>query len=48
MMRHNGQTAIGAEPGKDYGIADIGGTFPPSAWSGTGARPPSYAPCKIK
>jgi NAD(P)-dependent dehydrogenase (short-subunit alcohol dehydrogenase family) len=48
MMRFNGNTVIGAEAGKDYGISDVGGKFPPSARKGTGAAPPQYAPYKVK
>jgi NAD(P)-dependent dehydrogenase (short-subunit alcohol dehydrogenase family) len=48
MMRHNGQTVIGAELGKAYGITDIKGRFPPSAREGTGAAPPTYSPYKVK
>lgn len=48
MMRRNGQTVIGAELGKEYGITDIAGKFPPSARIGTGAEPPRYAPYKVK
>ena len=48
MMRFNGKTIIGAEVGKDYGITDIGGKFPPSGRDGTGASPPQYAPYKVK
>ncbi|MDE8652910.1 SDR family NAD(P)-dependent oxidoreductase [Novosphingobium album (ex Liu et al. 2023)] len=48
MMRHNGKTLIGAEAGRDYGITDIGGAFPPSVRIGTGAHPPEYAPYKVK
>lgn len=48
MMRFNGKTVIGAEVGKDYGITDIGGKFPPSVREGTGASPPQFASYKIK
>ena len=48
MMRFNGQTIIGAEVGKDYGITDDAGKFPPSVRDGTGASPPQYAPYKVK
>jgi NAD(P)-dependent dehydrogenase (short-subunit alcohol dehydrogenase family) len=48
MMRFNGKTIIGAEIGKDYGITDAGGVFPPSVREGTGAVPPTYAPYKVK
>ena len=48
MMRFNGKTIIGAEVGKDFGIADIGGKFPPSVRETTGAAPPQYYPHKVK
>jgi NAD(P)-dependent dehydrogenase (short-subunit alcohol dehydrogenase family) len=48
MMRFNGKTLIGAEVGKDYGITDIAGKFPPSAREGTRASPPQYSAYKIK
>lgn len=48
LMRFNGKTIIGAEVGKDYGIADTEGRFPPSVGDSTGARPPVYAAHKIK
>ncbi|HEX7853303.1 MAG TPA: SDR family NAD(P)-dependent oxidoreductase [Sphingobium sp.] len=48
MMRFNGKTIIGAEVGRDYGITDMAGQFPPSVRTGTGAVPPEYAPYKIK
>jgi NAD(P)-dependent dehydrogenase (short-subunit alcohol dehydrogenase family) len=48
MMRFNGRTVIGAEVGKDYGLTDIGGNFPPSVREGTGANPPQYYPYKVK
>ena len=48
MMRFNGKTIIGAEVGKDYGITDIGGKFPPSVRDGTGASPPQFYPYKVK
>ena len=48
MLRWNGNTVVGAELGKDYGITDIGGRFPPSVRERTGAAPPEYAPYKIK
>ena len=48
MMRFNGQTVIGAEVGKDYGITDEAGKFPPSVRDGTGAAPPQYYPYKVK
>lgn len=48
FAKFNGMTVIGAEVGKDYGITDIGGKFPPSVRKGTGASPPRYAPYKVK
>ena len=48
MMRFNGKTVIGAEVGKDYGITDDAGKFPPSPRLGTGASPPQYAAYKVK
>lgn len=48
MMRFNGRTIIGAEVGRDYGIGDMGGGFPPSVRKGTGAEPPAYSPYKVK
>lgn len=48
FAKFNGRTVIGAEVGRDYGITDIGGKFPPSVREGTGASPPQYAPYKVK
>jgi NAD(P)-dependent dehydrogenase (short-subunit alcohol dehydrogenase family) len=48
LMRFNGKTLIGAEVGKEYGITDDEGKYPPSVRDGTGASPPEYAPYKIK
>lgn len=48
MMRFNGKTVIGAEVGKDFGITDIAGRFPPSVRQTTGAAPPEYYPHKVK
>jgi NAD(P)-dependent dehydrogenase (short-subunit alcohol dehydrogenase family) len=48
MMRFNGKTVIGAEVGKEYGITDEQGKFPPSVRDSTGASPPEYAPYKVK
>ncbi|MFA7603031.1 MAG: SDR family NAD(P)-dependent oxidoreductase [Novosphingobium sp.] len=48
FARFNGKTVIGAEVGKEYGIADVDGRFPPSVRDGTGASPPQYAPYKVK
>jgi NAD(P)-dependent dehydrogenase (short-subunit alcohol dehydrogenase family) len=48
MLRFNGQTVIGAEVGKAYGITDEAGKFPPSVRDSTGASPPQYAAYKVK
>ena len=48
MAKFNGKTVIGAEVGKEYGIRDIGGRFPPSVRDGTGASPPQFFPYKVK
>ena len=48
FAKFNGKTVIGAEVGRDYGITDIGGKFPPSVRQGTGAAPPQYSPYKVK
>jgi hypothetical protein len=48
FAKFNGRTVIGAEVGKDYGITDIEGRFPPSVREGTGASPPQYYPYKVK
>jgi hypothetical protein len=48
VAKFNGRTVIGADVGKDYGITDIGGKFPPSVRQGTGAAPPQFAPYKVK
>ncbi|MFC6621847.1 SDR family NAD(P)-dependent oxidoreductase [Novosphingobium panipatense] len=48
VARFNGKTVIGAEVGRDYGITDIGGKYPPSVRAGTGASPPQYASYKVK
>jgi len=48
MMRFNGKTVIGAEVGKDFGITDIAGRFPPSVRQTTGAAPSEYYPHKVK
>ena len=48
MAKFNGRTVIGAEVGKDYGITDIGGRFPPSVRLETGAEPPRFVPYKVK
>jgi len=48
MMQFNGKTIIGAEVGKSYGIADIGGRFPLSVRETTGAVPSQYYAHKVK
>ena len=48
MAKFNGRTIIGAEAGRDYGITDEAGRFPPSVRDGTGASPPEYYPYKVK
>jgi NAD(P)-dependent dehydrogenase (short-subunit alcohol dehydrogenase family) len=48
MMRFNGRTIIGAEVGREYGITDEDGHYPPSVRDGTGASPPEYSPYKVK
>ncbi len=48
FAKFNGKTLIGAELGKEYGITDIGGKFPPSVRDGTGASPPQFFPYKVK
>jgi NAD(P)-dependent dehydrogenase (short-subunit alcohol dehydrogenase family) len=48
MAKFNGRTIIGAEVGRQYGIADPSGKFPPSVRDSTGASPPAYYPYKVK
>jgi len=48
LMRFNGKTLIGAEVGRDFGITDIAGRFPPSVRETMGAVPPTYFPHKVK
>jgi NAD(P)-dependent dehydrogenase (short-subunit alcohol dehydrogenase family) len=48
FMRFNGQTIIGAEVGREFGITDVGGQFPPSVRETTGASPAQYAPYRVK
>jgi NAD(P)-dependent dehydrogenase (short-subunit alcohol dehydrogenase family) len=48
LMRFNGRTIVGAEIGREYGIKDLEGRFPPSVRESTGATPPVYAPYKVK
>ena len=48
IMRFNGNTLIGAETGKAFGLTDIDGKFPPSVRDTTGAAPAEYYPHKVK
>lgn len=48
FAKFNGKTVVGAEVGKDYGITDVEGKFPPSVRDGTGASPPQYVSYKVK
>jgi NAD(P)-dependent dehydrogenase (short-subunit alcohol dehydrogenase family) len=48
FAKYNGKTVIGAEVGREYGITDLDGKFPPSVRKGTGASPPHYFPYKVK
>lgn len=48
FAKFNGKTVIGAEVGKEYGLTDIDGKFPPSVRDSTGASPPQYVPYKVK
>lgn len=48
FARYNGKVVIGAEVGREYGITDIDGKYPPSVRTSTGASPPRYAPYKVK
>lgn len=48
IMRFNGRTIIGAEIGRDFGITDPAGRFPPSVRETTGAAPPEYCRHKVK
>lgn len=48
MTKFNGRTIIGAEVGREYGITDEAGLFPPSVRDGTGASPPRYFPYRVK
>ncbi len=48
LMRFNGRTLIGAEIGKDYGITDADGRYPPSVRETTHTSPPEYALHKVK
>lgn len=48
LMRFNGKTLIGAEAGKDLGVTEANGGFPPSVRDTTGAVPAQYYPHKVK
>ena len=48
IMRFNGNTLIGAETGKAFGLTDIDGKIPPSVRDTTGAAPAEYYPHKVK
>jgi NAD(P)-dependent dehydrogenase (short-subunit alcohol dehydrogenase family) len=48
FAKFNGKTVIGAEVGKEYGITDEDGKYPPSVRDHTGAAPPVYSPYKVK
>ena len=48
MAKFNGRTMIGAEVGRDYGITDLAGRFPPSVRESTGVSPPQYCAYKVK
>lgn len=48
FAKFNGKTVIGAEVGRDYGIQDRDGQYPPSVRDSTGASPPQYHPYKVK
>ncbi|MFM6831428.1 MAG: SDR family NAD(P)-dependent oxidoreductase [Novosphingobium sp.] len=48
LQRFNGKTIIGAEVGRDFGITDISGEFPPSVRDTTNTAPPTYSAYKVK
>lgn len=48
FTKFNGKTVIGAEVGRDYGITDESGRFPPSVRQGTGVSPPQFGTYKVK
>lgn len=48
LMRFNGKTVIGADAGRDFGILDSTGKFPPTVRNTTGCAPAEYFPYKIK
>jgi NAD(P)-dependent dehydrogenase (short-subunit alcohol dehydrogenase family) len=48
MMELSGQTVIGAELGKAYGIADVGGKYPPSVRDLHHCAPREQYPYKVK
>ncbi len=48
FARYNGKVVIGAEVGREYGITDIDGRYPPSVRTTTGVSPPVYGSYKVK
>lgn len=48
MMERSGKTLIGAEMGREYGLTDIGGKFPPSVRELHHAAPVEYGSYKVK
>lgn len=48
FAKYNGKIVIGAEVGREYGITDMEGKYPPSVRDSTGASPPQYVPYKVK
>ena len=48
MMARSGQTLIGAELGREYGLKDIGDKFPPSVRDMHQATPPQFGAFKVK
>lgn len=48
MMRFNGKTIVGAEVGRDFGIVEHNGRFPPSVRQTTRTEPASYSKHKVK
>lgn len=48
FAKYNGRTVIGAEVGREYGLTDIDGKYPPSVRDGTGCAPPQFGAYKVK
>lgn len=48
LMERSGKTLIGAEMGREYGLTDIGGKFPPSVRELHHAAPVEYGSYKVK